>query len=117
MNTYLVFVFAVVFNALANILMKVGMGKMGNVRNLFLFPLRAFYDPFIISGMISFIAALWCYLYVLNKFNLSIAYPIMTSLGFLLVILASWIFLRETISSIQIIGFILILLGVWMVAR
>jgi len=60
---------------------------------------------------------LFAYGYVLSKMNLSIAYPLMTSIGFLIVTLVSWVFLKETITLIQIGGFILILLGVWMVAK
>jgi len=41
----------------------------------------------------------------------------MTSLGFLIVILVSWLFLGEVITKIQIIGFVCIIAGVWMVAR
>lgn len=117
MNTYLILFLAVAFNALANILMKVGMLRVGNMRDISLLPLKAAHNPVVILGVVSFIVALWCYLFVLSKLNLSIAYPIMTSLGFLLVILVSWIFLRETISGIQVIGFIFILLGVWLVAK
>jgi len=41
----------------------------------------------------------------------------MTSLGFLIVIIASWLFLGEAITKIQIIGFICIIAGVWLVAK
>jgi len=47
------------------------------------------------------------YGYVLTKMNLSIAYPIMTSMGFMIVVLASWLFLGERITLIQTIGFLL----------
>ena len=49
--------------------------------------------------------------------NLSIAYPLMTSIGFMIVILASWLFLNEIITPLQIVGFLFILSGVWMVAK
>ena len=51
------------------------------------------------------------------KTDLSVAYPIMTSLGFVIVVLVSWLFLKETITLIQFTGLALIIAGVWMVAR
>ena len=49
--------------------------------------------------------------------NLSIAYPLVTSIGFMIVTLALWLFLNEIITPIQIIGFLFILSGVWKVAK
>ncbi len=73
--------------------------------------------PVIIGGILSFIFPLTAYGYILSKMNLSIAYPLMTSIGFMIVTLASWLFLNGIITPIQIIGFLLILLGVWIVAK
>lgn len=73
--------------------------------------------PAIVGGILSFVLALVAYGYVLTKMNLSIAYPIMTSMGFMIVILASWLFLKESITLIQAVRFLLILSGVWMVAK
>jgi multidrug transporter EmrE-like cation transporter len=71
----------------------------------------------IIFGILCFAIALVAYGYVLSKLNLSVAYPIMTSLGFMIVIFASWLIFEEPIGATQIAGFILILSGVWLVAR
>ena len=49
--------------------------------------------------------------------NLSVAYPVNTSVGYILVILASFIFFKETLGIVQISGIVLIIAGVWMVAH
>ncbi|UCG70930.1 MAG: EamA family transporter [Thermoplasmata archaeon] len=117
MNTYIVLGLAIIFNAIANILMKIGMLKVYGSENIFHVVSKSVAHPVIPLGIISFILALICYLYVLSKLNLSVAYPMMTSLGFIIVILASWAFLKESITTIQVVGFVFIILGVWMTAN
>ncbi len=117
MNTYLVLSLAIILNALANILMKVAMLKQEKTTNIITLVTQSLTNPVLLLGIVSFGLALVAYCFVLAKINLSIAYPLMTSLGFLIVILASWLFLGENITKIQIVGFTCIIAGVWMVAR
>ena len=117
MNTYFVLSLAIVLNAVANILMKVAMLKQEKTTDILTMVTQSIANPVLFLGMLSFGLALVAYCYVLAKINLSIAYPLMTSLGFLIVILASWLFLGENISKLQMVGFMCIIAGVWMVAR
>lgn len=117
MKNYIILLFAIICNACANILIKVGMTNFQMPSTIVGFIRRIILNPAIIGGIVLFVLALGAYGYILSKINVSIAYPIMTSLGYLIVILISWLFLNETITFIQIIGFILIILGVWFVAR
>ncbi len=117
MNNYILLLSAVVFNAVANILIKVGMMRCPKSENLYLMAKSALFHPAIIGGIICFVIALGGYSYTLSKLNLSIAYPIMTSLGYLIVVVVSCLLLHETITWYQLIGFFLIIGGVWMVAR
>jgi multidrug transporter EmrE-like cation transporter len=115
--SYVILILAITFNAVANILMKVGMlrGKQG--AGLADFILGMIMNPVLIAGMVCFALGLAAYCFVLTKLNLSVAYPIMTSVGYVIVIIASWLFLKETITAIQVAGFSLIIAGVWMVAH
>ncbi len=115
--TYIVFSIAIVLNALANILMKLGSLKPEELTKKSDVFWNMLTNPLIITGVISFGLALTAYNYVLTKTNLSIAYPIMTSVGYIIVILVSWLFLKETITFIQCFGFLCIIAGVWMVAQ
>ena len=117
MNTYFVLSLAILLNAVANILMKVAMLKQEKATDIITMVTQSLSNPVLFLGLISFGLALVAYCYVLAKINLSIAYPLMTSLGFLIVILASWLFLGENISKLQMVGFLCIIAGVWMVAR
>lgn len=117
MKNYSILALAIFFNASANILIKIGMLRIGREGQILKLLFKAALHPAIIFGIFSFVLALLAYGYTLSHLNLSIAYPIMTSLGFLIVILASWIFLKESITAIQVFGFIFIITGVFMVAR
>jgi len=68
-------------------------------------------------GVALFGLALAAYSVVLSKINLSVAYPIMTGAGFLLVFLVSGLYFRENITAIHMLGSTLILAGVWVLAR
>jgi small multidrug resistance pump len=102
---------AIFFNAFANIMIKIGMMNKGEKVDIKML-ITTITTPAIIVGISSFILALAAYGYVLSKMNLSIAYPIMTSMGFMIVTLASYFFLKESITPIQIVGYLLILSGV-----
>ncbi len=115
--TYVIFTISIVLNALANILMKVGALKPKDSNQLIDVFTNMATNPVIIAGIVCFALGLAAYNYVLIKVNLSVAYPINTSLGFVLVVLVSWLFLKETITPVQIGGIGLIIVGVFMVAR
>jgi len=117
MQNYLILGCAIVCNAVANILIKVGMMKVSKATDMIAMIKGAMFSPAIIAGISFFVFALGGYSYILSKLNLSVAYPIMTSVGYMIVVLASWLFLHETITFIQIVGFCLILSGVWCVAQ
>lgn len=115
--TYAVFCLSIVLNAVANILMKAGALKPGENNNALNVILNMAMNPRIICGILCFALGLAAYNYVLIKINLSVAYPINTSLGYVLVILASWLIFRENINAVQMTGIGFIIAGVWMVAR
>ena len=115
--SYIILILAITFNAVANILMKVGMLREKPGTSLVDLLLNMLLNPVLIVGIICFALGLAAYCFVLTKLNLSVAYPIMTSVGYVIVIIASWLFLKETITLIQIVGFTFIIAGVWMVAH
>ena len=112
-----ILIFAIFFNALANILIKVGMVRVGKTEGWFQLLAKAALQPALLGGIISFALALVAYSFVLTRMNLSVAYPIMISMGLIIVVFASHFVLSEAITPLQIAGFLLIIAGVWMVAR
>ena len=115
--TFIVFVMAILLNAVANILMKAGALKPEKANQLSDVFLNMIMNPVIIAGILCFGLGLAAYNYVLIRTDLSVAYPIMTSVGYVVVIMASWFFFNESLTAIQIIGILLIIAGVWMIAK
>lgn len=118
-SSYYILAFAIVSNALANILIKTGINRAGGLR---LTQLSDIVHNFLLNwviwlGIVFFGLTLLAYANVLSNLNLSVAYPIMTSLGLVIVTLVSVLFLHERLLMMQIAGILFIILGVWMVAR
>ncbi|EJP17913.1 DMT family transporter [Leptospira interrogans] len=113
-----VFIIALVFNALANILIKASSlkdvsEKPDGIQGM----LQVIFNPMFIGGLTSFGLALLGYRFVLGKgLKLSLAYPVFTSAGFILVLIVSSIAFKERLTWSQWAGIILILVGVWLCA-
>ncbi len=113
MNTFTLFIFilAITLNALANIFIKAS--ALYSKDNTILGLLT---NPWLIIGLVSFGLAFIFYRYVLSKgIPLSIAYPVMTTSGFAIVILASKFFFNEKLIPIQWIGIGFLILGIWLI--
>lgn len=117
LGTLLLLAFAIVGNASANVLIKAGAARIGETTSLGEFLWKAVTSPAIVGGTVLFAVVLGAYSAVLTKVPLSTAYPLMTGLGFLIVVLASSLLFRESIQPPQLLGMALIVLGVWLVAR
>ena len=110
-------IFALLANASANVLIKSGMRRLeleglGRV----MVARQILTNGAVLGGIILFGLNVLSYAYVLNKIPLSQAYPIMTSVGFLIVVSASVYFFGETLDIYQILGLVLILGGVILIA-
>ena len=108
--------FAIVFNALANILMKAGARRLGEGVGVGLLR-HAVADPFLLLGILSFAIALAGYTFALTRFALAVAYPLMTGIGFLIVALAGAMLFGERLLPLRMVGMAVILLGITLVAR
>lgn len=113
-----VFVVALFFNALANILIKASSlgdktDAVPGIEGL----VRSFLHPVFFAGIASFGIALLGYRWVLGKgLKLSLAYPVFTSAGFIIVLLASTFLFKEKLNWSQWAGILLIVAGVWLTA-
>jgi multidrug transporter EmrE-like cation transporter len=118
MRTHIVaLIVALTANAAANLLIRAGMRGRGDELGDVGSALRGIVlNPLVLAGVALFAVNVLSYAYVLSRIPLSIAYPIMTSAGFLIVVTASSIFFHETLDAVQIAGAVVILIGVGMVA-
>jgi len=116
---YIFLVIALILNASANILMKLGASRIPvNIKELSFTEIitSIITNYFIIIGIIVFAFNVIFYIASLSKLNLSIAYPIMTAGGFLIISTFSFYYFKEPLTSVQIIGIILMAIGITLVA-
>ncbi len=74
--------------------------------------LRALTNPFVIMGLVGWVSSAAGYTLVLARTQLSIAYPILMSSGYALVVLVSFLWLKEPFSAIKWLGLLVIFAGV-----
>ena len=114
---WFILILALTLNAIANILIKSGMMRP-DVQGGLLETLKAKWLSIpVISGVICFGLALAAYSITLKNMPLSIAYPIMTTGGLLIIGLVSYFYFKETITLIQMLGFLLLMIGIWLVSK
>ena len=110
-------VFALVANATANVLIRAGMKDMelslaqplATIKGILL-------NGRVMAGIVLFALNVVAYAFALSKIRVGIAYPIMTSVGLVIVMLLAWQLLGERITPVQIGGTALIIGGVVLVA-
>ncbi len=112
----LILLLAVSLNAIGNVLIKYGMNRGGALELSWKSLVLIFTNPGVVAGVTFYVLALAGYSYTLSRLDLSIAYPIMSGLSFLLVLLVSALFLKESIQPVQVVGCLAILGGVWLVS-
>jgi|SRR5579883_675766 len=90
-------------NTLGQVLLKLGSGQ--NPLNFYLF-----------GGTASYGLSLIIYVLVLGKFNLSVAYPVLTGLTMITTTACGAIILREKVAMLQWIGIGLTISGIYAIA-
>lgn len=117
-SPYVLLAINIVLGVAGQFLIKFGVNRVGGIEELGLakFAATAFLSPFIISGigLYAFSAFLWVVL--LSKLDLSVAYPSL-SVGYVLVLLVSALFLGEQVSLARFAGVALIIVGIVFVFR
>ena len=113
---------SLVFSVAMNLLMKAGaraievQHQTGAGLSLLASVKAGLCSPWIIGGVICGALNLAAYTFALRKLPVSLAYPIMSSLGYAIIVGAAAIWFSERISVRQIVGIGVIMAGVWLVA-
>ena len=115
---YIFLTIALFLNAAANILMKLGAGRLEAVKGqaLSLIIPKLLTNYFLMVGLFLFVLNIIFYIIALSKIHLSIAYPIMTAGGFLLITCFSFFYLKETITILQVVGIAFVAVGITLIA-
>ena len=111
---------SVIGGAIGQVLLKKGMGSMGPLTiGASQFPSllwKMATNPYVVTGLgIYFLGTLF-WLTALSRVDLSFAYPF-ASLSYILMLLASWLLLHETITPLRVAGAAVIIVGLFLIAR
>lgn len=115
-------VVSLVFCAATNLLIKAGVRAIetqqqaGTELSLLATVKAAVCSPWIIAGVICGAINLIAYVFALKKFPVSLAYPILVSVGYAIIIGGAAVWFSEKITTWQIVGVGIIMVGVWVVA-
>lgn len=109
---YFFLTLAFVFNGIANVLLKIA-----SDRGLLFDPAAGLvklfsHNVFLFAGVALFVVNLAFYILALRGLPLSVAYPLMVGMSFLIANSAATLFLQEPIAWQQVVGYALILAGV-----
>jgi multidrug transporter EmrE-like cation transporter len=110
---------ALVLNASANVLIKYSATRSTplNAGPPMGARLHGLLHPAFLAGLVLFGLNVFAYQGALRSLKISVAYPIMVSGGYLLILLASWFLFQERLQPAQYAGIGLILAGLWLVVR
>ena len=101
---------AVAFSVLGQLFLKAGAQHLAGLSRLG-FLLAAFRNVHVLSGLVAWTASTLCWLYVLRVAPLSRAYGL-TSLTYVLVLLASVYLFGEHVRRLHVLGTALIVIGI-----
>jgi multidrug transporter EmrE-like cation transporter len=99
--------------------MKQGMRKFGEVtfdNHIMMTIMKMFLLPNVLLGLFFYAISTVFWLVALSKIELSVAYP-MLSVGYILLMIISYILLNETITVYKVIGTLLVVAGVTLISR
>ncbi|OGC96399.1 MAG: hypothetical protein A2W25_06785 [candidate division Zixibacteria bacterium RBG_16_53_22] len=107
-------IIVVALNVCGHVFLKVGMNQVGQVgsKPFLQFALSALSNPFVILGLAGYVSSVTGYIVVLSRTSLSVAYPVLMSSGYALVVLISFLWLREPFSALKWVGIAAIFAGV-----
>jgi len=104
----------VALNVCGHVFLKVGMNQVGEMgqRTAIEFALASIINKYVLLGLTGYVTSVAGYIVVLSRTQLSVAYPILMSTGYALVVLVSFLFLKEPFGTIKWVGLALVLVGV-----
>jgi multidrug transporter EmrE-like cation transporter len=116
---YIMLVLTIFANAFANIFVKIGIEKIPVItaKNFLQSIPKILTNPFILFGAFLLIASFPAFSLVLQKMNLSVAYPALVVGAIVIVTIFSYFFFKESIGLWQFLGLALILAGIWLLFK
>lgn len=120
-QAFLILIISILLGVSAQLFLKRGVLDLGSLdfslNNFFGLISRISQNIWLIGGLFLFGISFLLWLFVLSRLKLSVAYPISTSLSFIFIALFSWLFLKEQLVPVQILGIFIILLGIFLLLK
>ena len=119
MPGWLALALSIALNAAAQVMVKVGANRLADLQaegvpgKVFAVATQA---PQVIIGLGLYGFSFVFWTITLSKYDLSFVYPII-ALGYVVVLAASWLILREQVTVLRVVGTLIICTGVAVVAR
>ena len=111
---------SVLAGAIGQIMLKKGMSSMGaitlNFDQLFNIFWRIGTNPYVMIGLVIYVAGVVFWLGALSRVDLSYAYPF-ASMSYVVMLIASWQLFNENITPLRLVGTLVICVGVLLVSR
>lgn len=115
MQSYILLGIAIITTVLSQLFFKQGMLAIGNINfslsQMWSLIVNILKSPYLLIGLFFYGISFLLWLVVISKIKLSIAYPL-TSLNFVLVVIASYFLYGERLSLLQYISIVLIIIGI-----
>tara|TARA_B100000315_G_C14411734_1_gene511294 strand:- start:187 stop:549 length:363 start_codon:yes stop_codon:yes gene_type:complete len=116
MYLILAFILGISFNAIASVLLKIGVGRVVITGLSWQSAVSILSNLYLWGGIILYGVSFPPYLYTFKKLSLSVAYPTFVSLSFAAVAILSFFFLKESLTILQLLGLILVVGGIVLLA-
>jgi drug/metabolite transporter (DMT)-like permease len=117
----LIIILSVLCSSVAQIALKKGMTQCDcsfapQISNILPLISALALNLFVLTGVLLHILALFTWLYVLRHVEVSYAYPFI-SMGFVVVLLLSYLLFNESINIYRICGVALIIIGIFLIGK
>lgn len=101
----------------ANLLLRIGLEKQGDFEASILDYISLLKQPAFITGLLCYAFATLCWIRVLSSEPLNVAYPLLVSITFALVILSASLIFHEAFGLQKLAGIVFILIGITLMAQ
>ncbi|MEK7103724.1 MAG: hypothetical protein AAB870_05235 [Patescibacteria group bacterium] len=111
LQTYIFVAIAIIAGALGNVLIKIGTQRLPHLDVNLAFIGTAIRDPYLVIGIILMVGSFPFYAEVFQRLPLHVAFPIIAGSTFILIDIASYFFLHETLTMVNVVGMMVVIIG------
>ncbi len=116
MSPYIYVALSTIFGITGQLLLKRGMGRIGQSSTGVAMIKRIVLSPWVIGGLIVYAIGVLNWMLALSSFELSYVYPF-ASLSYIGIIIGSYFIFRERITVLRLLGIVVIISGVLISSR